>query len=343
MLKPDGCVILREHDCNEPELSYILDLQKGLHRHVWSASAASGTKESKKEKEYVQGHWAHYRPKEEWRSLFTEHGSMRLVDSNLGWLGEIGRTYFEVFQPHPLGAAGAASGGVVVGGGLADELTTRYRPVDPPSKEIKRVLIGPIPYDASLEALRATLYRFHNCESYINQSRLPPKHRLFGLYERTLVRRPVIVPLLGRVGTSYKPKLAMERAARIAAVGDVRNAEHESLLFGRIFDSKDAGLSYCKEYLPDAEVTYEELAFEDNWQKGECAPESNPCMCMCMCMCTRHLAADDGAIPSFLPRSSPSNRSDCAESEAAPQPRSGAQSSHRDAQIRLDRPPLAVV
>ena len=252
ILKPGGVLLLREHDCDIPELGVIIDLEHGLHQLVWPSG---GHGQSPSVQNFIAEHWAHYRSKETWRALLAAH-NLCLVDSCLDWIDSVDRTYYDLYQKpaskpiaytlrlpvEPPGSTWTLARDVHVEPLLLNlscrSIVQRCLDFLPPFN-VERLKVGVIPYDASGALLRSYLYRFANGENWIK--RLPKPNRLFGGDKLSIIPRPVILLLLGQVGDAFEVRLVPAVATGI---------ELPPTLAGRLFDTKEAAERLCQHTLP---------------------------------------------------------------------------------------------
>jgi len=66
VLKPNGILLLREHDCDSELLAKVIDVMHGLYTRVWSDPAEMGT--------FCGFYMAGYRPKSVWRKMLMQAG-----------------------------------------------------------------------------------------------------------------------------------------------------------------------------------------------------------------------------------------------------------------------------
>lgn len=225
ILKPGGHLLVREHDCNDPELGVIIDLQHGLHNFVWPDFGQQGGA-SPSVRDFVDEHWAHYRSKEEWRAVMANRG-FQLMDSNEGWLDAIDRSYYDIFVKES----------------TTPQIYTVSLPNQPPYP-VERIKVGVVPHDASLPVLRSYVYRFANAENNIKA--IPKEKRLFAKEQRQLVPRPVILMLLGQVGDSFQVRLVHSKLPLGSNLTELPSA-----LRTRVFDTKEAAERLCQHLIPN--------------------------------------------------------------------------------------------
>lgn len=66
VVQPGGILIIREHDCQPPELAVLLDVMHGMYASVWA--------DPRETEDFCSSYWAHYRSREEFRKLICARG-----------------------------------------------------------------------------------------------------------------------------------------------------------------------------------------------------------------------------------------------------------------------------
>ncbi len=105
VLKPNGCIVLREHHCDNPEMATFLDITHGLYSLAWSKPVEWPN--------FLDEYEAWYRPQTEWDNLACAAGFTRVIDipkitrhyevkssmKNDGRIGNLIKAYYCTYLP----------------------------------------------------------------------------------------------------------------------------------------------------------------------------------------------------------------------------------------------------